>query len=158
MGLNALQRFGAFLFNISREREVLKDVKVVEENRELRAEILNVRGQVGRLRTYIKNKERQKEDYNLKKTISDKLLEEGEKIEKEELGEFVSLNGFFAKLFGVDSKKRSKWGIKMELADRNGENSHPYGDMGFTTKGHFIIKDNEGNIIKCPFVVKPMSP
>lgn len=145
--LNVIQDIIASIFNIPKEREIVQDIKVEAENKDLRGKLAHAYGQVGRLNKILKKRQKEAEDQDVKKEITLKLLEESEKIEKEELGDYVPFEKLFAKIYDFNVNKKTKWGEKLIFSDKDGKKSYKYGSMGFTTKGHFVIKDAEGNII-----------
>src|SRR3990167_3915853 len=146
MALNPLQKLLVKWAGIPVTREVVQNIKVEAENKELRVEILKQRGQIGRLLKLYNQQKKESENLELKKEISEKLSEEAKKIEEEELGDFISLDNLFKKIYGIDMKKpKGKFGEKLVFTDRNGKKSYNYGAMGFYTKGSFVLRDSEGN-------------
>ncbi len=73
------------------------------------------------------------------------LIELEGELRRENIGETVSLNKFYAKLFGIRHDKRSSFGKGLEVADKNDEVSFPFGEILISTKGFWIITDAEGN-------------
>ena len=146
MALNPLQKLLVKWAGIPVTREVVQNIKVEAENKELRIEILKQRGQIGRLLKLYNQQKKESENLELKKEISEKLSEEAKKIEEEDLGKFISLDNFMKKIYDIDIKKpKGKFGEKLLLTDRNGIKSYNYGAMGFYTKGYFVLRDSEGN-------------
>ena len=146
MALTKPQKFFANLLGIPITREIVQNIQVEAENKELRTEILSLRGQVGRLLKLYGQQKKERENLELKKEISEKLSEEATKIEKEELGDYISLDNFIKKIYGIDTKKtKGVFGQKLLLTDRNGIKNYKYGGIGFYTKGYFVIRDSEGN-------------
>ena len=146
MALNIFQKLLVKWAGIPVTREVVQNMKVEAENKELRVEILKQRGQIGRILKLYNQQKKESENLELKKEISEKLSEEATKIEQEELGDFISLDNLFKKVYDIDMKKtKGRFGEKLVFTDRNGVKSYNYGAMGFYTKGYFVLRDSEGN-------------
>lgn len=146
MALTNLQKIWMKVGGIPLTREVVQNIKAEAENKELRIELLKERGLRGRLQKIYNNLKKQREDLDFKKEISEKLSEEARKLEKDELGEYISLDNFMKKVYGVDTKKsKGIFGEKIIFTDRNGVKSYKYGGIGFYTKGFMSLRDSEGN-------------
>lgn len=150
-----LVRFSMWLRNFQPERERVYAIEVAATNKKLREKIASLEGQLAR---EIADKRKGKEEIGDKEKeleISKKLLKEDEKIRKEKRGKCVSLNAFFAKLYGIkipsgvsDFNYRSKnFGKQLRVTDRNGEEVHIFGEMLISEKGHFIITNNKDEIL-----------
>lgn len=149
MSLNFFQKAIAKWIGIPTniKREVVKDVETTKHNEELRKQLAYKDGVIGRLNKVVKNIKKEKEDVEIKREISEKLFIESKKIEEEELGTFISLDGFYAKLFEVSKNKSTSFKKRLKIITKDGDMAYDYGELGFTSKGFFVVKDKEGNII-----------
>jgi len=155
-GLNWLQKVGAFLFGVPVEREVFHSLEedlieksklitvLTQENRTLKGQIDIRRAEDG------EEKEKEKEE-DANQELAKELREEEYQLSRKSMGETISLNKFFAKIFGVNHKKRSAFGKSLEVADKNDEVSHPFGELLISDKGILILTDAFGN----PLVMSP---
>ena len=75
MPLNPRQQLLVKWAGIPVTREVVQNIKVEAENKELRVEILKQRGQIGRLLKLYNQQKKESENLELKKEISEKLLD-----------------------------------------------------------------------------------
>ena len=73
MALNIFQKLLIKWADIPITREVVQNMKVEAENKELRVEILKQRGQIGRLLNLHNQQKKENENLELKKEISEKL-------------------------------------------------------------------------------------
>lgn len=161
MGMNGFQKFGIWLFNIPQRTEYLHSISedLIKSNKkveELSKAKASLESQIAKIKAIEVQKKESKSQEEQDNEIAKTLQQEGMQINKERIGNTLSLKSFFNKIL------RDKKYKDFEIADKNDETSYKFGDILLTTKGFLVMTDSNGKIRSMTtfprdFIYKPES-